>query len=67
MRISIRGTDRGNAMLYAIVLIMVLSTIFISIVPRIGAIRRYAEEYKARVVKNIEDENRRLIELYDLD
>jgi len=66
MRIFIRGIDRGNAVLTALVLIVVLSTTFVALLPRIGAVRRYTHEYKARVVNDIDNENRRLAELYDL-
>jgi len=66
MRTFTHGTDKGNAVLSAIALIMILSTIFITIVPRIGAIRRYAQEYKALVISGIERENRRITGLYDL-
>jgi len=66
MRTFTRGTDKGSAVLSAIALIMILSAIFITIVPRIGAIKRYAREYKAQVISGIEEENRRIIGLYDL-
>lgn len=67
MRILIRGTkDKGNAVFTAIVLIAVLSTTFIALVPRIGAVRRYAVEYKAKVLIDIQKENRKIIEKYEL-
>jgi predicted signal transduction protein with EAL and GGDEF domain len=66
MRTFIRGTDKGNAVLTAIALIMILTTLFITFVPRIFSVRRYALQYKERVTNSIEEENRRLINLYDL-
>ena len=66
MRISIRGTDRGNAVLTALILILVLSTVFISLAFRIGALKRYAHEYKAGVIHAIEETNRELADRYDL-
>ena len=66
MRTFIRGTDKGNAVLTAIALIMILTTLFITFVPRIFSVRRYALQYKERAINSIEEENRRLINLYDL-
>jgi hypothetical protein len=57
--------DKGNAMLIALVLIMVLSTIFIAFVPRITATIRFAREYKAQVIRNIEQSNMEIMNLYD--
>ena len=62
----IRGTDRGNALLTSLVLIMVLSSIFMSLVPRIGAVKRYAGVYKADLIRAIEKSNREIIIKYDL-
>jgi hypothetical protein len=61
-----RGNDFGNATLTALALIIIFSTVFISFVPRIVSLKRYAGEYKARVMQNIEDENRRITDKYDL-
>jgi len=66
MRTSIRGTDSGNASLTALILIMVLSSVFISIVPRISAIKRYAHEYRIKVISEIEETNREILSRYDL-
>ena len=66
MRISIRGTDRGNAVLTALILIMVLSSVFISLVFRIDAVKRYTHEYKTDVIRNIEQSNREIVNRYDL-
>ena len=66
MRISIRGSDRGNAVLTALVLILVLSSLFISLVYRIDAVKRYSHEYKAGVIRSIEESNREIIDSHDL-
>jgi type II secretory pathway pseudopilin PulG len=66
MRISIRGTDKGNALLLALVLIIILSTAVMSLIPRISATRAYAKEYKYQVIRNIEQNNREIINLYDI-
>ena len=66
MRIFIHGTDKGNAVMIALVLILVLSTIFITLVPRINAIKQSARKYKAQVILTIEQSNKEIINLYDL-
>jgi len=66
MRTLTRGSDFGNAALTALVLIIILSTVFISFVPRIVSLKRYAREYKVQVIQTIEDENRRIINKYDI-
>jgi len=66
MRTFIHGSDRGNALLAAIILIMILATVFISFVPRITAVNNFAREYKVRALNAIEQENREIRERYDL-
>jgi len=66
MRTSIRGTDSGNASLSALILIMVLSFVFVTIVPRINAVQRYAHEYRTKVISEIEETNREILGRYDL-
>ena len=66
MRIFIRGSDPGNAVLAALILITVLSTIFISFVPRLTAVKTFSREYKERVMHAIENENREIRERYEL-
>ena len=66
MRIFIHGNDRGNAVLAALVLIIILSTVFITFVPRITAINSFSRQYKERVIHAIEKENREIRERYDL-
>ena len=67
MRISIRGTDRGNAFLTALVLILVLSSAFIALTLRISALKRYTQDYKAGVIRMIEESNREAAEKYDIN
>ena len=66
MRIFIHGTDKGNVTLTAIVLVMVLSSVFIAAVARIIATERFAVKYKAEVVDAIEQSNREIVSKYDL-
>ena len=66
MLISIHGTDKGNALLTALVLIMVLSIVFMSLAQRIVAIKRFAGGYKDDVVHNIEKSNREILNSNDL-
>ena len=66
MRILILGTDKGHAMLTVLVLIIVLSTIFICLVPRIITIKQYALLYKTQVLQSIEQSNTEILYLYDL-
>ena len=66
MRIFFRGSDRGNVMLTALALIIMLSTLFITFVTRITATNNYSREYKTRLLHDIAQENREVIERYDL-
>ena len=61
------GNDRGTAMLTALVLIIVLSTVFISFTGRIVAARRYAGDYKDSVIRKIEQSNKEIMNQYDLN
>ena len=67
MRIFIHGTDRGNAVLSVLVLIIILSTIFISLVPRITALKQFAHEYKLKTIRGIEQSNKEIMERYDFN
>ena len=62
----IRGTDKGNAVMTALVLVLALSFIFMSMIPRIISLKRYANEYKAKVIRDIEHSNREILNKYDL-
>ena len=66
MRIFFHGTDRGNATITAMVLVMVLSSVFISFTARINAAERFAREYRARIAAEIEESNREILSKYDL-
>ena len=61
MRMYIHGTDRGNAMLIVLIMIIIMSTILISLVSRTAAIKRFALEYKKEIILNIEQSNREFI------
>jgi Tfp pilus assembly protein PilX len=63
----IRGTDRGNAVITALVLIMVLSLITLSSIPRIISTRQYAHKYKASIIHDIEHSNREIMRNYESD
>jgi len=66
MRIFVHGTDKGSALLSALVLIIILSTLAISFIPRISATKQYARTYKWQVINRIERENREILDTYDL-
>jgi len=63
----IRGTDRGNAVITVLVLIMVLSSVTLSLIPRILSTRQFTNKYKASVVHNIELSNMEIMANYELD
>jgi type II secretory pathway component PulK len=63
----IRGTDRGNAVITALVLIMVLSSVTLSLIPRILSTKQFAHKYKTNVIHNIELSNMEIIKNYELD
>jgi type II secretory pathway component PulK len=63
----IRGTDRGNAVITALVLIMVLSSVTLSLIPRIMSAEQFARKYKASVLYNIKLSNTEIINNYELD
>jgi competence protein ComGC len=66
MRIFFHGNDKGGAVLLSLVLIMVLSLLFLTLVPRITAIRRFSYTYKESVFDRIKKSNREIVERYDL-
>jgi len=63
----IRGTDRGNAVITVLVLIMVLSSVSLSLIPRILSIKQFAQKYKAMVVRNVELSNMEIIRNYEFN
>ena len=65
MRILTLGTDKGNAVFKALVLVMLLSSVFIAFVGRIDAVRQYAAKYKSEVLRSIEESNREIMIRYE--
>jgi competence protein ComGC len=63
----IRGTDKGNAVITVLVLIMVLSLITLSSIPRIIATKQFAHKYKASVIRDIERSNREIIKNHEFN
>ena len=59
----IRGSDKGNAIITVLVLIMVLSFITLSLIPRIISTQQFAYKYKANVIRNIELSNGEIREI----
>ena len=66
MRIFSHGSDEGNAVLLSLILILALSLIFLSFIPRVIAVNRYAREYKVIVIQKIEAANREIMIRYDI-
>jgi len=67
MRKLIRGTDKGNAVITALILIMVLSLITLSLIPRIMSTKQFAQKYKANVIRGIELSNKEIISNYEFN
>ena len=67
MLIFIRGTDKGHAVLTALILVLALSLIFMSLVPRIMSHKRLAKEYKTKVIYDLEQTNREILINYDIN
>ena len=63
----IRGTDKGNAVITVLVLILVLSLITLSLIPRIITTKQFAHKYKADVIRKIELSNREIIRNYEFN
>ena len=66
MLISIHGNDRGYAVVLALVLIAVFSSMFITFVSRVEAVRKYSAENKAKVIDSIEQSNREIASRHEL-
>ena len=67
MQKFIRGIDKGYAMIFSLVLILILSIICFTLIPRTSAIKHFANNYKIKTIKSIEKSNLELIKLYDLN
>lgn len=65
MQQLIHGTDKGNAVILSLVLIIVLSLIFLSTVPRISAMDQHARIQKEMVIQVIEISNLEIMSRYD--
>jgi len=63
----IHGTDKGNAVITALVLILVLSLITLSFIPRIITTKQFAHKYKASVIRNIELSNMEIMGNYEFN
>jgi len=61
----IHGTDKGNAVITALVLILALSLITLSFIPRIITTKQFAQKYKASVIRNIELSNMEIMSNYE--
>ena len=66
MRISIRGSDRGYAVIFALVLITVFTMIFAAFVSRVHAMQKFSAGNRIKVIHAIEQSNREIINRYDL-
>jgi len=63
----IRGTDKGNAVITALVLIMVLSLTTLSLIPRIMSTKQSAQKHKANIIHKIELLNGEIIKNYEFN
>jgi competence protein ComGC len=53
-------------MLLSLILILILSLLFLSFVPRVVSLNRAAKSYRAEVMSRIEKENEKIKADYDL-
>jgi hypothetical protein len=66
MRISYRGSDKGNIVFISVALILILSVLFLSVVPYITTLEKNAKIYKDSVFTRIMNENREILKDHDL-
>ncbi len=66
MKTLFLGRDKGNAVLLSIVLIVVFSLTFLSLIPYIGSMKRNSALYKEDVIQSIKQNNEEIIREYDL-
>jgi competence protein ComGC len=66
MRTSCRGSDRGNALIGAVVLLLVFSLLFLSFVPRVMVTGQNARLFKERALIRIEKENGEILQRHDV-
>jgi hypothetical protein len=63
---SFPGSDKGSALFISVALILVLSLLFLSLVPYIISMEKNAGIYKDRVFGRVIDENREILREHDL-
>ena len=61
----IPGTDKGNAFITALVLVIILSSVLMALISRIQAMGRFTNDYRANVIGKIEESNKEIINTYD--
>lgn len=61
-----RGNDRGYAALSSLVLILVFSIVFLSLVPYFLKLEDVAQRHRESVLNDIQNKNQEIIETYDL-
>jgi hypothetical protein len=66
MRTLLRGSDRGNALIGAVLLVLVFSLLFLSLVPRVMVMAENARLFKERALIQIEKENREILQRHDI-
>lgn len=66
MRTLLRGSDRGNALIGAVVLLLAFSLAFLSLVPRVMAMGQNARLFKERALIRIEQENEEILRRHDV-
>jgi len=66
MRTLIHGNDRGYAVIFALVLITIFSTLFAAFASYIQALKKNSALNKVNVINSIEQSNREIINSYDL-
>jgi hypothetical protein len=62
----LRGSDRGNALIGAVVLLFAFSLVFLSLVPRVMAMEQNARLFKERALMRIERENGEILRRHDV-
>jgi len=66
MRKFIHGTDSGHAVMTALILVIVLSSLLISLISHIYAAKQYARKYREKEIQAIEKSNMELRIQYDI-
>lgn len=66
IRILFLGTDKGGVLFEAVVLLFVFSLLFLSLVPRIAAMKETAAVYRKQVFSRIQQENEEILRNHDL-